>query len=62
MIRAAIKEKKPKIKVDVTSLADHFTVILEGAFVVSKALDEPDLTSKALKHFKNYLELLFEVR
>lgn len=47
-------------EVDIPSLADQFTVIFEGAFVISKALNEVDLTAKQLQHFKNYLELLFE--
>lgn len=52
--------KMTKDDVDIPSLADHFTVIFEGAFVVSKALNQADVTAKQLVHFKNYLELLFK--
>ena len=49
-------------EVDVPSLADHFTVVFEGAFVVSKALNQADITAKQLVHMKNYLQLLFVKR
>lgn len=44
---------------DLHSLADTFTVIFEGSFILSKSVNEPDLTAKQLKHFKNYIQLLF---
>jgi len=46
-------------EVDVPSLADHFTVIFEGAFIVSRALNQADVTAKQLVHWRNYLNLLF---
>ncbi|MBO0324109.1 TetR/AcrR family transcriptional regulator [Muricauda sp. CAU 1633] len=46
--------------VDIESLADQFTVIFEGTFIISKALNDPTISAKQLQHFKNYLELLFE--
>jgi TetR/AcrR family transcriptional repressor of nem operon len=49
----------PRLRVDAASLADAFTVVLEGAFISSKALDEPQLVGEQLRHFRNYLELLF---
>ncbi|WP_339787803.1 TetR/AcrR family transcriptional regulator [uncultured Imperialibacter sp.] len=62
MLDETQKTHRMKIPTDKESLADQFTVILEGAFVVSKALNEPQLTAHQLKHYKNYLELLFEKR
>lgn len=50
----------PRVEVDAASLADVFTVVLEGAFISSKALDEPQLIGEQLRHFRNYLELLFK--
>ncbi|MEK6152449.1 helix-turn-helix domain-containing protein [Flavobacteriaceae bacterium 3-367] len=46
-------------EVDISSLADLFTVIFEGAYVVSKALNEPDLVAQQLRQLSNYYELLF---
>jgi TetR/AcrR family transcriptional repressor of nem operon len=65
--RALLKEKfdtvamlhPPQTDIDTASLADAFTVVLEGAFVAGKALDEPDVIVKQLRHFKNYVALLF---
>lgn len=60
LINNVLVESEPKISIDVSSLADLFTVIFEGAFVTSKALNEPDLTAKQLQHLKNYFQLLFK--
>lgn len=58
-IDAAVKQYPPRIAVDTASLADAFTVVLEGAFITAKAVDEPKVIAKQLHHFKNYIELLF---
>ncbi len=47
-------------ELDIESLSDHFVVILEGAFIVSKVLNQADIPAKQLGHLKNYLQLLFE--
>ncbi len=60
LIREVLKDHKTKYPTDVDSLADHVTVVFEGAFIVSRALNDPDITAKHLHHLKNYLELLFE--
>jgi len=49
----------PKLPVDSASLADAFNTVLEGAFIMSKAVSEPALIVQQLRHFKNYIELLF---
>lgn len=56
---AAIAVHPPKLPVDTSSLADMFTVMLEGAFITGKALDEAELVSQQLQHFRNYVMLLF---
>jgi TetR/AcrR family transcriptional repressor of nem operon len=47
------------IEEDLHSLADTFTVIFEGGFILSKSVNEPDLTAKQLRHLQNYLQILF---
>lgn len=47
------------IEEDLNSLADTFTVIFEGGFILSKSVNEPDLTAKQLRHLQNYLKILF---
>jgi TetR/AcrR family transcriptional repressor of nem operon len=59
---AAARRYPPRIEVSAASLADAFTVVLEGAFITSKALNEPKLVSEQLRHFRNYVELLFRSR
>lgn len=60
LLTSVLSDYKMVMKADIQSLADQFTVIFEGGYVVSKALNEAELTAKQLQHFKNYLELLFE--
>ena len=59
LLNNVLAENTPKKDIDVQSLSDQFVVIFEGAFVVSKALNDSDITAKQLQHLKNYLELLF---
>jgi TetR/AcrR family transcriptional repressor of nem operon len=61
MIKETIEVFNADSQVDTDSLTDHFTVILEGAFIVSKSLNDPDLTAKQLTHYRNYLQLIFEM-
>jgi TetR/AcrR family transcriptional repressor of nem operon len=49
----------PRVDVDLDSLADMFVVVTEGAFIVSRMVDEPDVVADELEHYRTYLELLF---
>lgn len=49
----------PRLPVDSASLADAFTVVLEGAFITAKAMSDARLIAEQLRHYRNYLELLF---
>ena len=49
----------PRLPVDSASLADAFNTSLEGAFIMSKAVGEPEIIVQQLRHYKNYIELLF---
>jgi TetR/AcrR family transcriptional repressor of nem operon len=59
LLQDVLEENDMKIEVDITALADLLFVIFEGSYVVSKAVNEADLTSKQLIHLKNYFQLLF---
>ncbi|MBO3697947.1 TetR/AcrR family transcriptional regulator [Roseivirga sp. E12] len=61
LIEQAAAQSKVRIPLDKDSLADHFTVILEGAFIVSKSLNDPKVTANQLIHYRNYLDLIFEI-
>lgn len=49
----------PRREVDLESLADQITVVFEGAYIVSKVLEDPSVVSAQLEHQRTYLELLF---
>jgi TetR/AcrR family transcriptional regulator, transcriptional repressor for nem operon len=49
----------PRTPVDLDTLADVGLALFEGAYVLSRSLGEPQLLKGQLRHFRNYLELLF---
>lgn len=60
MINEVIIETETNERLDKIALADHLNVVMEGAFVLSKALGDPSVTARHLVLLKNYFELLFE--
>ncbi|MHA7831679.1 MAG: TetR/AcrR family transcriptional regulator [Flagellimonas sp.] len=48
------------IPIDKKALALHFTAIFEGAFIMSKALNDAKVTANQLKQYQNYIKLLFK--
>jgi TetR/AcrR family transcriptional repressor of nem operon len=50
----------PREKVDSKALADMFLSTFEGAFVLSKSLNEPEVTADQLRLYKTFLEALFK--
>ena len=60
MIHEAANASNTVLETDAESLADHFIVILEGAFIISKSLNDPGLTVRQLSHYHDYLKLIFE--
>lgn len=49
----------PRIPVETGHVADHVLTSFEGAFVISKILNEPSVASEQLVQCRNYVELLF---
>jgi TetR/AcrR family transcriptional repressor of nem operon len=47
------------VPIDLDELADQGLAVYEGTFVLSRALDEPELLRGQLRQFRTYLELLF---
>ena len=54
-----IQKYPPRNPVSASHLADAFTVVLEGAFITGKAMNEPKLVAEQLRLYRNYIELLF---
>ncbi len=50
----------PKSRLDTESLAEHFIAIIEGALIIAKAKQDIGNVEKSLRHFRRYLESLFE--
>lgn len=61
LIRKAAKVQQPVQAVNYDDLADLFMTTLEGAFILSKTLNEPGITAQHLQHYQNYLKILFGV-
>ena len=61
-IAAALRDADPH-RADFTalaaSLARYTQVVLQGAFVVSKAADDPELARDSVAHLRRYFEMLF---
>ena len=49
----------PRLGIHLASLADAITVVFEGAFIVSKTYRDPQIVAQQLRHYRNYLDLLF---
>ena len=49
----------PRAEFDSGALADMFLSTFEGAFVLSKALQEPQITAQQLRLYKTFIETLF---
>lgn len=59
-LRAAAEKRPPRADVDLDALADMVVVIFEGAFVLSRSVKGPGVFSAQLRHYRTYLQLLFD--
>ena len=46
-------------EIDPDALADQLLTVVEGAFVLSRALDDPGVVNRQLRQYRDHLELLF---
>ena len=58
----SVPQQPPRIEVDFDALADHLTVIVQGAIVLSKALNDPELMGRQTRLFRNHVKLIFGVK
>lgn len=61
MLRQAAEKYPPRLEVNLDDLADQLTVIFEGAFILTRTLHDRRIMPAQLRHWRNYLELLFGV-
>ena len=55
-----VERNPPRLEVDLEALSDHLTVIVEGAIIYSKALQDGGLMGKQTRLFRNHVKLLFD--
>lgn len=58
-LRAVLADRKPALPVTAESLALYTQTVLQGAFVLAKARGHRGPVVEALKHLKQYFQLLF---
>jgi TetR/AcrR family transcriptional repressor of nem operon len=57
--REVMEQYPPRAPVTPEDLADMFTGVFEGAFIMGRSLDDLDLIARHLRHYKTYIDLLF---
>lgn len=60
-LAAALESHPPRLRVDPYELADSFTAAVEGGYVLSRAYGDPKAVEREVRHYRNYVELLFDV-
>lgn len=60
LIEQIMEKYPPRRAVHPASLADGFMSVFEGAFILSKSLDEAEIMVQQLRHYKTYIEVLFD--
>ncbi len=58
-IAEALAENQVGKRLTAKSLALHTQAVLQGAFVLAKAKDDPDIALDSIKHLRRYFEFLF---
>ena len=56
----AKKKYAPKATFNTQSLSEHFIAVVEGALILVKAKRDGKILGQQLRHFKRYLQSLFE--
>jgi TetR/AcrR family transcriptional regulator, transcriptional repressor for nem operon len=59
MISAAKQRHAPQSTWSVEGLALHTQAVIQGAFVLAKAGNDPSLAADSIRHLRRYIELLF---
>lgn len=56
-----MQQRQPKLPVEVESLADMFTSVLEGGIILARILDNNEPLYKQVLLYRDHLRLLFDV-
>ena len=60
-LTAAIAAHPPAVEVNAASLARHTQAVLQGAFILAKAANDPAVALDSIEHLRRYLQLLFSL-
>lgn len=60
LLQEAAEACPPKGDVDLEATADLLTVMFEGAFIVSRSLDDAGVVARQLGRYRDYLGLIFQ--
>lgn len=58
-LREISEKYPPRLEVDLESLGDMLLTIFEGAFVLSRTLNDPAIVARQLANYRAYVDLLF---
>ena len=58
-LQAIVGKYPPRMEADLDGLADHLTIIVEGAIIYAKALRDPGMMGRQTRLFRNHIKLLF---
>lgn len=59
-IQAAMTDHGLEVDWNAASLARHTQAVLQGAFILAKAADDPAVAVENIDHLRRYIELLFQ--
>lgn len=59
-IERIMEKYPPKIEVNPSELSEMMMAIIEGGFILSKSLKDAGLLARTTRHFRRYLQLIFE--
>ena len=60
-LRRAAEVHPPKIAIDPDVLADHVFATFEGAFMLTRAMSDPEIMRRQLELVRRYVALIFDV-
>jgi AcrR family transcriptional regulator len=58
-LKEIVELHPPKMEADLDALADHLTIIVEGAIIYAKALRDPAMMGRQTRLFRSHVKLLF---
>lgn len=58
-LREVATSYPPRIEVDMDDLADMLQTVVEGALLLGRVLEEPEVVARQVAHYRSFVELVF---